>query len=279
MENIVEFNNIEYSYPDGTKAINGIDLEIKKGEILALMGENGSGKSTIYKLLTGIIKPLKGNIFVKGSKLEYNKKGLYNLRKNVGIIFQQSDDQLFSADVRQDISFGLVNLGLDEIKVKEKVDEIIDVFNMKSFEKKPVQFLSGGQKKRVAVSDVVVMEPEIILFDEPYAGMDPKNANILDEIIKKLADKGKTLIISTHDCDKALEMADRIVIMKNGKILEDGIPGKVFSKTEVLRKSNLEKPKLIQVLDILKEMKIIEENFDEIPCNISQLKDIIANKE
>lgn len=275
MDNIIEFKDIEYLYPDGTKAINGIDFAIKKGETVALMGENGSGKSTIYKLLTGIIKPTKGKIIVQGEEVKYLKKGLFDLRKKVGMVFQESEDQLFSADVRQDISFGLFNLGLDEQQVKRKVDEIIKVFDMWDFERKPVQFLSGGQKKRVAISDVVVMEPEIILLDEPYAGMDPKNAKILDKIINELSKKGKTLIISTHDCDKALELADRVIILKNGKVLEEGIPSKIFCMEEILKKSNLEKPKILQILDILVEKKIIDGNLSKIPCNIKQMRDII----
>ena len=275
MEELIRFCNVEYTYPDGTEAIKGINLTITKGEKIALMGENGSGKSTLFKLLNGTIKPTKGEILIDGEPIKYNKKGLQQVRKKIGIVFQNSDDQLFSADVRQDISFGLFNLGLDENTVIEKVDQIIEYFNMSDFAKKPVQFLSGGQKKRVAVSDVVVMEPEIILFDEPSSGMDPKNIKILDDIIDRLADKGITLVISTHDCNKALKNAERVVVMKDGKIIEDNQPIKVFSNEKVLEDANLEKPFVLEIYEFLKEKKIINGDLDKIPCNIDQLKDII----
>ena len=165
MAQLIELIDVEYDYPDGTKAIRGLNLSIEKGEKIALMGENGSGKSTLFKLLNGTLQPTKGEILIEGQPIKYNKKGLLDIRKKVGIVFQDSDDQLFSADVRQDISFGLYNLGYYDEQVKEKVNQIIEYFHMEDFAKKPVQFLSGGQKKRVAVSDVVVMEPEIILLD------------------------------------------------------------------------------------------------------------------
>lgn len=275
MAEIIKLIDVEYDYPDGTKAIRGLNLSVKKGEKIALMGENGSGKSTLFKLLNGTLKPAKGEIIIDGQPVKYNKKGLRDVRKRVGIVFQDSDDQLFSADVRQDISFGLYNLGYDDKQVEEKVNRIIKYFHMEEFSKKPVQFLSGGQKKRVAISDVVVMEPEIILLDEPSAGMDPENCNILDDIIRILGDKGITLIISTHDANKALKNADRVIVMNKGKITEDGLPEKVFTKDEILKDANLEKPFVVQMFQLLQEKNIIDKNMDEIPCNIEQLEDII----
>lgn len=275
MTDLIKLIDVEYEYPDGTKAINGLNLTIEKGEKISLMGENGSGKSTLFKLLNGTLKPTKGEIIIDGQPIKYNRKGLLNVREKVGIVFQDSDDQLFSADVRQDISFGLFNLGYNEHQVKEKVDQIIEYFHMEDFAKKPVQFLSGGQKKRVAVSDVVVMEPEIILLDEPSAGMDPKNSKILDDIIRILGDRGITLIISTHDSNKALENTNRVIVMNKGIIVEDGLPAQVFSNDQVLKESNLEKPMVVRIFQILKEKNIVDENLDKIPCNIEQLEYII----
>lgn len=275
MAELIKLIDVEYEYPDGTKAINGLNLTIEKGEKISLMGENGSGKSTLFKLLNGTLKPTKGEIIIDGQPIKYNRKGLLNVREKVGIVFQDSDDQLFSADVRQDISFGLFNLGYNEHQVKEKVDQIIEYFHMEDFAKKPVQFLSGGQKKRVAVSDVVVMEPEIILLDEPSAGMDPKNSKILDDIIRILGDRGITLIISTHDSNKALENTNRVIVMNKGIIVEDGLPAQVFSNDQVLKESNLEKPMVVRIFQILKEKNIVDENLDKIPCNIEQLEYII----
>ena len=275
MEKVIQLKNVEYVYPDGTNALTGVNLTIGKGEIVAVMGENGSGKSTLFKILNGTLKPTKGSVLIDGKPVEYNKKGLLEVRKKVGFVFQDADDQLFSADVRQDISFGLFNLGWTEEQVKEKVDQIIKYFNMESFAKKPVQFLSGGQKKRVAISDVVVMEPKIILFDEPAAGMDATNVNILDEILEKLHKREKTLLVSTHDSHRTFEFSNRIILMKDGKIIEDGIPQKVFIKRDVLRETNIAEPYVVTIFKILKEKNLIEENIEKIPQNMEELKKIL----
>ena len=275
MEYVIQLKNVEYTYPDGTKALKGVNISIEKGEKVAVMGENGSGKSTLFKILNGTLKPTKGSILIDGKPVEYNKKGLLEVRKKIGFVFQDADDQLFSADVRQDISFGLFNLGLNEEQVKEKVDSIIRYFNMESFAKKPVQFLSGGQKKRVAISDVVVMEPKVILFDEPAAGMDATNVNILDEILEKLHERSKTLLVSTHDSHRAFEFSNRIILMKDGRIIEDGSPEKVLIKTEALKETNIAEPYVVTIFKILKEKNLIKENIEEIPKNMEEFQKIL----
>ena len=275
MKYAIELNNVGYTYEDGTEALQEINLKIEKGQIVTFMGENGSGKSTLFKILNGTLRPNKGTVLIDGKPIEYNKKELFQVRKKVGFIFQDSDDQLFSADVKQDISFGLFNLGYTNEIVAKKVKDIIEYFNMEEFSHKPVQFLSGGQKKRVAISDVVVMEPEIILMDEPASAMDSKNVEILDEIIENLNKKGITILISSHYSDRAFSNSHRILIMKNGKIIKDGKPEEVFLQKEILKEAHIKEPKVLKVYQLLLENNLIDKNEIDVPKNMEQLEKII----
>lgn len=276
MDAIINTENLKYTYADGTEALKGINIEIKKGEKVAIMGANGSGKSTFFLTLNGISKPTAGKIFIDGKELKYNKKSLIEVRKKVGIVFQDPDNQLFSASVRQEISFGLFNLGYTQEEASKKVDKIIEELNITPFKDKPTHFLSGGQKKRVAIADILVMDPEIIILDEPTSGLDPKHIKLIDGIIDSLSAKGITVIISTHDAQRSLQWADRLVLFHDGLVIGEGRPEEVLRQEELLKKTNLEKPAVLKLFDNLVQDGILDENL-KTPVNTEELESYIKN--
>lgn len=271
---ILTLENVSYTYEDGTEALKGIDLEIRRGEKLAVMGANGSGKSTLFLTLNGIRKPTAGRILYKGKPVDYSKKGLLTMRKNIGIVFQDPDNQLFSASVTQEISFGVLNLGLTEEEARARVERVIDEMDISPFRDKPTHFLSGGQKKRVSIADILVMDPEIILFDEPAAALDPKHARMIDEIIDRLGEQGITVILSTHDVDRAFIWADRIVLLDEGKIISEGTPDEIFMNGEMLARTNLEKPAVLRIFETLCDAGILEKGLP-VPHTSGELEKYI----
>ena len=254
---ILKLENVCYTYEDGTKALKGIDLDVRRGERLAIMGPNGSGKSTLFLALNGIRRPTGGLVLFNAVPVDYSRKGLLDLRKQIGIVFQDPDNQLFSASVIQEISFGVLNLGMPEEKARARVEKIIEDLNITPFRDKPTHFLSGGQKKRVSIADILVMDPEIILFDEPAAALDPKHARMIDEIIDQLSEKGITVILSTHDVNRAFIWADRVILMDEGLIVSQGTPDEIFANDEVLMRTNLEKPTVLKIFEALCESGLL----------------------
>lgn len=271
MDTIVKTENLKYTYADGTEALKGIDLEIKRGEKVAIMGANGSGKSTFFLTLNGISQPTDGKIFIDGEEIKYDRKSLIEVRKKIGIVFQDPDNQLFSASVRQEISFGLFNLGYTQEEAAKKVDGIIDELNIAPFADKPTHFLSGGQKKRVAIADILVMDPEIIILDEPTSGLDPKHIKLTDEIIDSLSAKGITVIIATHDAQRALSWADRLVLFNDGMVIGEGKPEDLLRNENLLGETNLEKPSVLKLFDNLVEVGILDKNL-KTPVNTDELE-------
>jgi len=255
---ILSVENVHFTYEDGTEALKGIDMQVRRGEKLAVMGANGSGKSTLFLTLNGVRKPASGRILINGEPVVYTKKGLLEMRKKVGIVFQDPDNQLFSASVMQEISFGAMNLGIPESEVRARVESVMDELDITSFREKPTHFLSGGQKKRVSIADILVMDPEIIILDEPAAALDPKHARVIDHIIDQLGKRGITVILSTHDVNRALVWADRLVLLDNGRVIGDGIPEEIFQNEEVLARTNLEKPAVLKLFDTLCETGILD---------------------
>ncbi len=179
MSIILETNNLTHTYPDGTKALNGIDIKVNKGEMLALLGPNGSGKTTLFLHFNGILKPSSGKVLLKGESIKYNNKSLINVRKTIGIVFQNSDNQIIAPTVLQDVAFGPLNLGLEKEEVIKRVNEALDYVGMSKFKDKAPHYLSGGQKKMVAIAGILSMKPELIVLDEPTAGLDPIAASRL----------------------------------------------------------------------------------------------------
>lgn len=260
---IIEVSNLSYTYEgNNEKALDNISLKIRKGQRIAFVGGNGSGKSTLFLCLNGILKPDSGEIRISGQKIIYTRRGLLEVRRKVGIVFQEPDNQLFSASVYQDIAFGILNLGADEKTVRKKVDAVMDELEISSFREKPVHALSGGQKKQVAIADILVMDPDIMILDEPAAALDPKHVKITEEIIDRLTQRGITVLIATHDIDYAYSWADEMVLMNGGEIIDRGIPQKVCAEKENLIKNNLELPTVVRLYEKLTERGVLDPQKD-----------------
>lgn len=277
-EYIIEVENLSFQYPDGTDALKNISLKIEKGKKIAFVGVNGSGKSTLFLNLNGVFKPSKGVIKYKGKEVKYNHKSLLELRKEIGIVFQDPENQLFSASVYQEVSFGAMNLKLPEDEVRSRVDKELKSVEMYDYKEKAVHFLSYGQKKRVSIADILVMEPEVIVFDEPTSSLDPKHSSQIVKIFDKLNEKGITVILSTHDVELAYSWADYIIVMKDGQVFREGTPYEVFSDNKLIHECYLEKPLILDIFQFLCETKKIT-LYKEIPRNKEELYKIIeANK-
>ena len=273
-ENIIKIEGLKFSYEKGKEILKGIDVEIKKGEKIAVLGNNGSGKTTFFMNLNGVYLFDGGNIYLKGRKIGKNKKDLNYLRENIGIVFQNPDNQIIGSTVYEELSFGLINLGLSKKEVEERVEKISQKLNLKKYLDTPPHYLSGGEKKRVCIGDIVVMNPEIIIFDEPTSELDQLNIKILEGILNDLSMEKKTIILSTHDIDFAFRFADRILVFSDGEIIGDGTSEEIFKDTELLRKVNLKKPTVFEIYEELLRKNIIK-NCENIPRTVDQLKKII----
>jgi cobalt/nickel transport system ATP-binding protein len=253
MMNIIETRDITYNYPDGTKALDKVNFKAEDGKIIALLGPNGAGKSTLFLHFNGILRPTSGSVVVNGKEIKYNKKDLMQVRQNIGIVFQNPDDQLFAPTVVEDVAFGPMNLGLSKEEVEQRVDESLRRVGMEEFKKKAPHHLSGGQKKRVAIAGILAMKPKIMVLDEPTSGLDPKGASQILKILYKLNKEGMTIIISTHDVDLVPLYAYSVYIISDGKIIKEGNAQEVFGDVKTIRKANLRLPRIAHLMEILEK--------------------------
>ncbi len=279
MGEIICVQNCSYQYEDGTKALKNISFSIQKGEKVVFLGGNGSGKSTLFLCMNGILRPKKGKILLDGKPIDYNRKGLLQHRSRVGIVFQEPDNQLFSASVYQEISFGILNMGIEKEQADAAVTKIMEELEITPFQMKPVHCLSGGQKKQVAIADVLVMSPNIILLDEPASALDPKHTKLVRRFIDRMVEKGMTVFVSTHDMDYAYEWADKVIIFKNGEQMALGKPEELFVQKELIESCNLMQPTVVKLFQSLCEHGILT-GITEIPKTMEELEQcLIAEKE
>ena len=272
---MIEADNISYTYDgNGKKALDGVSLKIRRGQKVAFMGGNGSGKSTLFLCLNGLLRPQKGEIRIDGKKIDYSRKGLLEVRRKVGIVFQEPDNQLFSAGVYEEISFGILNLGVDEQTARQEVERVIAELGITPFQDRPAHALSGGQKKQVAIADILVMHPDIMILDEPAAALDPEHTEIVHRIVDELTEKGITVLMSTHDADYALDWADEIVLMHEGKVLKKDTALAVCMDTEALETAHLREPAVLKMFRSLTEKKILKEGLRP-PKNMEELEEYI----
>lgn len=230
---ILKLEDVSYHYADGTRALNGCSLTINRGTRSIVLGTNGAGKTTMFLHLNGILRPTSGLVLCEGKALDYSRTGLRALRSRVGMVFQNPDSQLFSASVKEDVSFGPMNLGLPESIVRTRVEEALQAVGMTALAGKPVHNLSYGQKKRVCIAGVLAMQPEIIVLDEPMAGLDAAMQEELTTILEKLHRAGMTIVIATHDLDFAYAWADQTIVMEAGRLLAHGSPAETLQRNDV----------------------------------------------
>lgn len=229
----VEIRNLNYKYPDGTMALNGVDIVIEHGETVAILGPNGAGKSTLILHLNGIIR---GNGEVKIFGLPINGRTLKEIRRRVGLVFQDPDDQLFCPTVFEDVAFGPINMGFTKEEIIAKVSKALASVGMEGFDKRPAHHLSFGQKKRVAIATVLSMEPDMLVLDEPTSNLDPRGKGKIVKIIESLP---VTKVVITHNLNEAAKLCKRAIIMDKGKIVADDAIEKVLSNESMLKNNGL----------------------------------------
>lgn len=245
---LLEARALGYSYPGSVHALERLDLRIERGRRLAILGPNGSGKTTALLHLNGILKPRSGTVFLDTEPVRYDASYLAAWRRRVGLVLQNADDQLFAATVAEDVSFGPLNLGLDEAEVRGRVQYALDALHVGALAQRATHMLSFGQKKRVAIAGLVAMRPEILLLDEPTAGLDQQGTHDLLAVLAQLErSSGATLVFSTHDVDLAYRFADEVALFEGGVTLAQGPVVEVLADPALLARAGLEMPFLLQL--------------------------------
>lgn len=244
---MIEFNEVNYLYKDGTKALNSIDFDTSSGNIIALVGANGAGKTTLILNALGLLKPNSGSINISNQPIKYDKKFLMNLRMQVGIVFQNPEQQIFYSNVYDDIAFGLRNLKMPEVEVAERVKWAMDMVEANDIKDKPVHFLSYGQKKRVAIAGVLALKHKVLFFDEPTAGLDPYLTTKIIDILKKISQSGIKIVISSHDMDLIYSLCDYGYIINSGKILKSASIDTLFLDTDIIKEAHITQPWMVKM--------------------------------
>lgn len=260
-QELIAFHHVTYRYEERI-AVADCTVSLYAGEKVAVLGNNGAGKSTFFLLCNGILKPETGSISFNGQTLDYRRKSLNQLRHNIGLVFQDPEIQLIAGTVQEEISFGPINLGWDAHRVQQQVTHALQQLDLYDLRERAPQFLSGGEKKRVTLADVFAMEPKLILLDEPASSLDPHGRRLLEYNLEQLAEAGIGLVISTHDVDFAWRWAQRVLLFHNGQLVADTTPEQAFMHQDLLEQCGLESPMLCQVsrmLGLEKPVHTIEE--------------------
>ncbi len=248
---LLAVRGLEYVYPGGITALHHLDLTIEKGRKLAILGPNGSGKTTLLLHLNGTFRPTRGEVCLDGCPASYDRRSLNDWRRRVGLVLQEPDDQLFAATIGQDVSFGPLNLGLSAAETGERVREALESLRIAHLADRATHMLSFGQKKRVAIAGVLAMRPEILVLDEPTAGLDPHGVTHLLGVLQQLHEAGATLVFSTHDVELAYAWADRVAVFHEGTVLCQGETTAVLGDREMLRRARLRPPLLLELVEAL----------------------------
>lgn len=280
----ISAEGLRYSYQEGSVALDGVDFEIKCGEFIALLASNGSGKTTLLKSLVGLLKPQRGDVKINGVSIE--KMKMREISRIVGFVLQNPNDQLFAATVEDDAAYGPQNLGLSETEVESRVAEALELVGAAHLRKKAIHHISYGEQKRVAIAGVLAMRPDILILDEPTAGLDPAGETAMMKLLNDLNHKHDiTVILATHSVDMLPVFADRIYVMKDGVVLRCGEPYDIFSDQELIRNANLRLP---YISSLLYEMQHIDGvPIGDLPLTIREARtrllellpdDIIASR-
>jgi len=252
LSGLLETRDLTYVYPGNVTGLDHVNFIAGRNARIAVIGANGAGKSTLFKHFNGILRPTSGTVLVHGEPI--TQKNIREVRKFVGLVFQNADDQIFSPTVEQDVAFGPMNLGLDAETVNHRVDEALAMVGIEHLRERVPHHLSGGEKKRVAIAGVIAMEPQIIVLDEPTAGLDPKGVKDLIGVINALArEYGITVIFSTHDVSLVPEVADHLYVMHKGSIVAEGSVSDVFADLELLSSVRLDVPVIPKLIRQLSE--------------------------
>lgn len=275
---LIEFDNVSFSYTVSDEndreinipVINNLDLKIEEGSFVAILGHNGSGKSTIAKLTNGILFPKSGRVIVDGIETK-DDESIYDVRRRVGMVFQNPDNQIVSSIVEEDVAFGVENLGIPSDECRKRVDEALKTVGMYDYRDKTPSRLSGGQKQRIAVAGIIAMKPKCIVLDEPTAMLDPSGRKeVIDTVTKLNREEGITIVLITHYMDEAVK-ADRVIVVDDGTVKCDGTPKEVFADTDKLKSLQLDVP---QSTKLVKELGL---KTDDTVLNPQECAELIFN--
>lgn len=251
----IKFDNVSFSYNDGAKVVDGLSLEVEKGEFVAVVGRNGSGKSTAAKLINGLLTPDEGKVYVNGIDTSATND-IFAVRSTVGMVFQNPDNQMVATIVEDDVAFGPENLGVEREEIGRRIDFALGVTGIEKFRDKPSAELSGGQKQRVAIAGVLAVKPQILILDEATSMLDPLGRKEVNEVIRKLNKDGMTVVTVTHYMEEAVD-ADRVIVFDGGKVAFSGTPKEVFSMEKDLEACGLCLPRATYIFNRLKERGVI----------------------
>ena len=282
MDNIIEIKNVTYEYTEDDTvhtAVKDISLDIKRGSFTVILGHNGSGKSTLAKMLNGLNKPTFGDVFVNGINTKDEETEI-DIKRTVGMVFQNPDNQLVASIVEEDVAFGPENLGVEPKEIRRRVDEALKAVGMYEFKESTPHKLSGGQKQRVAIAGIIAMNPSCLVLDEPTAMLDPKGRNeIINTLLKLNREKGITVVLITHYMEEA-EMADRVIVMNDGSIIDDGKPKEIFKNVEKLKAVGLDVPQTTELLYTLSKNGFsIDTNFISVDETAKAIKSVLLAEE
>lgn len=266
---LLEVKNLFFEFKEDECTLKNISVKIEQGEKIAVIGSNGAGKTTFFLCLNGVLSPHKGSFFIDG-KMVKGKSGTKALREITGIVFQETESQLIAPTVFSEVAFGPMNMKLSKNEVVLRTESALKEMNLTAFSNRTPYTLSGGEKRRVAIADILAMDSKVIIMDEPTSGLDIENTMAFEKALDRLHNKGKTVIISTHDMDFALNWADRVWVFYNGEIIADGDAKSILKNEELLFKARL---KLPIVYEIGKKL-----GFEDMPKSIDQLTDKIKEK-
>lgn len=276
MEDLIRIllEDVSYKYPDGTAALSKINLEVRKGEFIGVLGANGSGKTTLLKVIDGLLKEAEGRGNLDGADIsKLTPKEIY---KKIGLVFQNPDDQLFATTLFEDVAFGPINMGFDTKDVQIRVLSALEEVGLAGLTKKSIHNLSFGQKKRACIAGLLAMGHEILLLDEPTAGLDPMGEHEMMHLLIKLnKEKGVTMVMATHSIDLVPLFIDRIIILNKGNIIVEGKPKKVFSDPEIIRFAKLRMPRIGHLFEILEKKDGL--HLEHIPLTIGEAREEIKN--
>ncbi len=257
---MIEVENIYFSYPNHVEALKGISLTIKDGEFIAIMGQNGAGKSTLVKHFNGLLKPSLGNVRVNG--VDTKQTSVAALARNVGFVFQNPDHQLFSETVEEEIGFALKNFGFEKDVIEKRITWALELLALTQYRKTSPFLLSGGERKRVALASVLAWDPQTLVLDEPTIGQDHEQKEKLLQFIVQMQNQKKTVVIVTHDVEFVAECNPRVLLMKEGKIVADGIGKDILTNPQVLAESSIVLPQIAQVFTKLSEFELPKNVID-----------------
>ncbi|QKW03228.1 energy-coupling factor ABC transporter ATP-binding protein [Streptomyces sp. NA02536] len=272
---LVALRGASFAYEDGPPVLSGLDFEVREGRALALLGRNGSGKTTLMRLLSGGLRPGKGELTVDGQAVRYDRKGLTALRTTVQLVVQDPDDQLFAASVGQDVSFGPLNLGLPDPEVRARVAESLAALDITALADRPTHLLSYGQRKRTAIAGAVAMRPRVLILDEPTAGLDPDGQERLLATLDGLRRNGTTVVMATHDVDLALRWADDAALLTPSGVSTGPVAG-MLARTELLAAAGLRLPWGLTVARLLRSHGLLADG-DPGPRTPEELAAVLAD--